>query len=430
MLLNIWNVLTRIGDRKLRGLNPASLAPEEEIQLCVTPEDLKHDPTVQVPRRTRRGAALSRAQQTDEDQPDPSMLTPSAVSPPYAKHLSRKSSAGYNATGDGLKRDSPLRSAATRSSLSKIAKDRAESSLRHVRNVTEEGTDIWSIPASPSPEDRSQQRRGQGRPQRNLRGQEVQESSDSTSPPSVNDDAGNGSSSSESLASSATTADGYTAGNIAQNICDMLVIEETEGDGGKQRQAHSVMEEALQTDGMDLDAAEIANAPDASSAPISSIERRSHGPKPSNTEEKRGPIRTPGDYHLCKSLLSTPYSRWIECRNCDEYFLQHDAYLTRIACQRCERHSKLYGYYWPKTDKEGKWDFEERVLDHRTVHRFIEPGEERQERKGRKTVEQLLLVARLESEDAAAVMGENVSVKRLRNSPRRSESRRKMRGMV
>jgi len=36
---------------------------------------------------------------------------------------------------------------------------------------------------------------------------------------------------------------------------------------------------------------------------------------------------------------------------------------------------------WPKTDKEDSGDEEERVLDHRTVHRFIRPDEERSVRK-------------------------------------------------
>jgi len=36
---------------------------------------------------------------------------------------------------------------------------------------------------------------------------------------------------------------------------------------------------------------------------------------------------------------------------------------------------------WPKTEKEGRWDEEERVLDHRTVHRFLRPEEERRSRK-------------------------------------------------
>ena len=166
---------------------------------------------------------------------------------------------------------------------------------------------------------------------------------------------------------------------------------------------------------------------DVSTPPVQSIEKEE--PDETNPdEEKRGPPRVQGDYFLCHSLLATPYHRWVECRNCDEHFLQADAYLTRIACPRCERHSKLYGYYWPKTDKEGKFDKEERVLDHRTIHRFIEPGEERTERKGRKTLADVLkereLSSRLKSEESDGVE------KRLRNSPRRSESRRKLRSTL
>lgn len=100
--------------------------------------------------------------------------------------------------------------------------------------------------------------------------------------------------------------------------------------------------------------------------------------------------RRPGDYTLTPKLLPNTYSRWVECRHCDEYFVQEDAYLTRVNCPRCERHSKLYGYAWPKTDKEGRNDKEERVLDHRTVHRFVDPDEERQTKKGRKTLESLV----------------------------------------
>lgn len=40
----------------------------------------------------------------------------------------------------------------------------------------------------------------------------------------------------------------------------------------------------------------------------------------------------------------------------------------------------LYGYRWPKTDKAAKGD-EERVMDHRTVHRFLNAEEERGVRK-------------------------------------------------
>ncbi|KAF2836805.1 hypothetical protein M501DRAFT_979356 [Patellaria atrata CBS 101060] len=99
-------------------------------------------------------------------------------------------------------------------------------------------------------------------------------------------------------------------------------------------------------------------------------------------DEERPSGRYPGDYTLTPLLLSQKFSRWVECRHCDADFVQSDAYLTRINCPRCERHSKLYGYAWPKTDKEGRLDKEERILDHRTVHRFVEAAEERTVRKG------------------------------------------------
>ncbi|KAF2100447.1 hypothetical protein NA57DRAFT_27515, partial [Rhizodiscina lignyota] len=93
--------------------------------------------------------------------------------------------------------------------------------------------------------------------------------------------------------------------------------------------------------------------------------------------------RQPNDYTLTPALLSTPYSRWVVCRNeaCCANFVQHEAYLTRANCPRCERHSKLYGYAWPKTAKVSKHDTEERVLDHREIHRFIWPDEEKLEKR-------------------------------------------------
>ncbi|ESU12633.1 hypothetical protein FGSG_06529 [Fusarium graminearum PH-1] len=91
-------------------------------------------------------------------------------------------------------------------------------------------------------------------------------------------------------------------------------------------------------------------------------------------------VRTPGDYLLTPLLLSEPEMAWIQCTNCDEYFVQQNAYFTRASCPRCERHSKLYGYIWPKTDKAGPNDKEERILDHRTIHRFLDPDNERRVR--------------------------------------------------
>ncbi|KAL6717071.1 histone lysine methyltransferase Set9 [Lecanora helva] len=94
--------------------------------------------------------------------------------------------------------------------------------------------------------------------------------------------------------------------------------------------------------------------------------------------------RTPGDYIRTRLLLGESHSRWVDCRTCEACWVQANGYQTRKECPRCERHSKLYGYQWPKTEKAGKYDDEERVMDHRTVHRFIPPEEEKFEiKKGR-----------------------------------------------
>ncbi|KAI9679665.1 MAG: Histone-lysine N-methyltransferase set9 [Trizodia sp. TS-e1964] len=93
--------------------------------------------------------------------------------------------------------------------------------------------------------------------------------------------------------------------------------------------------------------------------------------------------RVPGDYYLTSALLFDAYARWVFCTICDTGFVQPNAYLIRSACPRCERHSKLYGYQWPKTDLEGKSDEEERVLDHRTVHRFVKDQKAARERQRR-----------------------------------------------
>ncbi len=87
-------------------------------------------------------------------------------------------------------------------------------------------------------------------------------------------------------------------------------------------------------------------------------------------------VRVPGDYTLTAVLLSEPDTAWVHCTICSEAFVQQNAYFTRSACPRCERHSKLYGYQWPKTEKEGPSDKEERVLDHRMIHRFLDPEDE------------------------------------------------------
>ena len=86
--------------------------------------------------------------------------------------------------------------------------------------------------------------------------------------------------------------------------------------------------------------------------------------------------RVPGDYTKTPKLLAHSYDRWVDCRTCNTWFVQQNSYLTRRECPRCERHSMLYGFRWPKTDRDGPHDDEERVMDHRTVHRFLYPEEE------------------------------------------------------
>ncbi|RJE25176.1 SET domain protein [Aspergillus sclerotialis] len=94
-----------------------------------------------------------------------------------------------------------------------------------------------------------------------------------------------------------------------------------------------------------------------------------------SVEAESHPVRVPGDYTKTSKLLAQRYDRWVECRTCDTWFVQHNSYQIRRECPRCERHSKLYGFRWPKTDYEGPKDDEERVMDHRTVQRFLHPDE-------------------------------------------------------
>lgn len=112
-------------------------------------------------------------------------------------------------------------------------------------------------------------------------------------------------------------------------------------------------------------------------APLSELIETHHLPRPSAGRPNH---REPGDYDLTPRLLSEPDMAWVRCMNCSNTFVQQNAYYTRSSCPRCERHSKLYGYIWPKTQPDGPWDKEKRVLDHRTVHRFLALDDELQVR--------------------------------------------------
>ncbi|KAG9243114.1 hypothetical protein BJ878DRAFT_543603 [Calycina marina] len=134
-------------------------------------------------------------------------------------------------------------------------------------------------------------------------------------------------------------------------------------------------------DNMELDETIMSVVPKGTVTKHPRLSRKRKFESLSIDEDHAPAIRIPGDYRLTTALLAEPASAWINCKICEEPFVQKDAYFTRSSCPRCERHSKLYGYQWPKTDKEGRNDSEERVLDHRLIHRFIEPAEEREIRR-------------------------------------------------
>lgn len=321
---------------------------------------------------------------------------------------------------------------------------------------------IFDFPESPAPVVPVPVKRGRGRPRKHplpvpvpapipAPSREASISANEAAPNSTN------SSSSSSVFSQEGRQDGssqssveqspdrlgrFAKGSICQNIVDLYTTD-TPGDGEDEETALMPTDNETTPKGCLPSTRKSLPRPAAhpsdSQPAIPSIEDNA----PTRDEEgnKRGPIRQPSDHHLSTLLLTSPYHRYVECRNCDEHFLQAEAYLTRIACPRCERHSKLYGYYWPKTERDGKWDTEERVTDHRTIHRFIEPEEERNERKGGKRGRRrkdalgvrrrrgsegdstsVMEVDDEEDEETPEVVAGRDRVRRLRDGGRRSES--------
>nr|POF05837.1 histone-lysine n-methyltransferase set9 [Quercus suber] len=340
------------------------------------------------------------------------------------------------------------------SKLPSIKKEQGYSTARKMTATCDAHKDVWSVSPSPSTPTYVP------RPATTVAALEPPEdatagSSSRSSPPSSHDE--QQSSSADSLVSSATSlnndlappssnpAPEFAAGNIAMNICDMLTTDlredlHTDEDEVADHHMQDEDEEDVLSPSMQLrsppqqkpltsrltrKSSNQILAQAAAVGPVQSIEQAmlDADADADEADENRGPIRIPGDYHLTEALLATTYHRWVECRNCDQFFVQEEAFLTRIACPRCERHSKLYGYHWPKTDKEGKNDREERVLDHRTIHRFIDPEDERNERKGRRTLVEVLkdrdTSSRVPSEDVIEPDAGGVVRKLTRNSAKR-----------
>ena len=428
-LEKIFNLLNSIGERKLQE-------EEERKSRTATPKS-SISPAPQASEGAQSEPTAGAPFRSNEKSPDRIDAPSNRSDSPLSSPQSSSSSVRDLSRSPSIERLSPQKRSSSHdrsklgvptAKLHSIKKERSASALRNVINAEDEDPGVFSVSPSPAPPNQLS-----GNPPQDQT-DEAEESTGSSSPSSHNDNF-----SATSQTSSMTSLESFAAGNIAFSICQMLTTEDEEEE--QQQESLDTTEEVNTEDAMDIDEATPTEsrsirgrqqqrksarkeAPATSTPPVQSIETAERESSTSD-EEKRGEARTPGDYTLCRALLSTPYHRWVECRNCDEFFVQGDAYLTRIACPRCERHSKLYGYYWPKTDKEGKLDREERVLDHRTIHRFIDPEEERSEPKGRKTLAEVVkereLSSRQESEETEGLE------KRLRNSPRRSESRRKMR---
>ena len=425
VLERIFNLLTSIGDRRLqrqpsRTATPQDAGPGPDAANAASQVALVEDADSEPGPRYSQWARRTRTP------------SPSLGADPNTSTGSPRSALKQSPSSQDVRAASSSRLEVPSAKLPTITKQRSMSSLRNA--VTAEGeADPFSIPASPAPPEPPKRKRG--RPSKHRTAEEGEESTGSSSPDSNND-----TSSAASQASSQTSVETFAAGNIAFSICQMLTTA-----GGDVANEEGAIEGTMESNATTIDLTDEDRQMSSyesrgrqpmrrsarkaileqSTPPVESIERDESEESTEDDEEKRGPPRTPGDYTLCSTLLTMSYHRWVECRNCDEWFVQPDGYQTRIGCPRCERHSKLYGYHWPKTDKEGKFDTQERVLDHRLIHRFIDPEEERNERKGRKTLADVVkereLSSRQESEESDRVE------KRLRNSPRRDESRRKMR---
>ena len=93
--------------------------------------------------------------------------------------------------------------------------------------------------------------------------------------------------------------------------------------------------------------------------------------------------RKPGDYMGTRAILCSLSDRWTDCGHCNQPYVQREAHQTRWMCHRCERHLKLYGFAWPKTDR-GKNDDSKRILDAREICVFVYPEDEKTIKKGKK----------------------------------------------
>ncbi|KAK6437508.1 histone lysine methyltransferase Set9 [Oleoguttula sp. CCFEE 5521] len=292
-----------------------------------------------------------------------------------------------------------------------LRKVRSESSLRNVVNVDDaklsdkDRDDVFEVPLSPVP-DAAPVKRGPGRPRKKPRTLKTKRNTEDSTSDTLQSPAETSSLSSvfsrsseqdkaestSSLNDSPDPPEGFSKGRILSDMVNMDTTDtppvedpempDIEPDTATEARGRVPKRRSVRG----LHATESLTPSLEPSGRRNALHHTPADTLPSPPDEeiprpKRGPPRVQHDHVNPALLLTTPLHRFVTCRNCDQNFLQSDGtrYEMRIACPRCERHSKLYGFYWPKCEREGKWDNEERVLDHRTIHRFLPRAEDSDE---------------------------------------------------
>nr|OQO20886.1 hypothetical protein B0A51_11348 [Rachicladosporium sp. CCFEE 5018] len=290
-----------------------------------------------------------------------------------------------------------------------LRKVRSESSLRNVVNVDDaklsdkDRDDVFEVPLSPVP-NAAPVKRGLGRPRKKPRTLKTKRETENSTSDTLQSPAESSSMSSvfsrsseldkaestSSLNDSPDPPEGFSKGSILSDMVNMYTTDTPPVEDEDMPDATMKAGTATAARGRfpqrrpvrGLHATESLTPSLEASGYRNALHHTPADTLPSPPDEetarpKRGPPRVQHDHINPALLLTTPLHRFVTCRNCDQDFLQSDGtrYEMRIACPRCERHSKLYGFYWPKCEREGKWDNEERVLDHRTIHRFLPRGE-------------------------------------------------------
>lgn len=133
--------------------------------------------------------------------------------------------------------------------------------------------------------------------------------------------------------------------------------------------------QSVRSNALDADSASDAESTPRASRVAESIEAESK-----DASKKR--VRTQGDYLLTTLLLNKPDMAWQECGTCTMQFV-HSGRDADLTCPRCDRHARMYGYAWPKTESGG-----ERLLG-QTALQIAAAGKKLQQQEAKATSKQV-----------------------------------------